>query len=115
MTKSPWYEAAASLNTIFPMRRLLERPPLAYRRPVGLALIGHFNVECERPFRHRITTVIDLRHDLVAEIELLALDPGLFWRDEETHERRRSCRLALCFSGRAKSNAKDELAHVMTP
>jgi hypothetical protein len=47
---------------------ILERPPFERRQSVRLALIGHLDVERERPFRRRIAAFIDLRHDLVAKI-----------------------------------------------
>src|SRR5262249_21785539 len=59
----------------------------------GIAMADH-NEEREHPLGRRNPAVVDLRHDLVSEIQIFALDPGLFWRNQKSHEGRRSRRLA---------------------
>src|SRR6266487_684332 len=76
-----------------------EGAPLAERWAVRLPVIGDLDVEGERALRPGVTAVVDLRHDLVAEIQSRALDSGLAWRHRETHEGRRARGLALRLSG----------------
>src|SRR5262245_17482554 len=51
-----------------------QRAPLAEERAVRLPVIGDLDVEGERALRPGIAAVVDLRHDLVAEIQSRALD-----------------------------------------
>jgi hypothetical protein len=60
-----------------------------------LPVIGHSDVERQRAFGPLVAAVVDLRHDLVAEIQLGALDSGLARRQRETHEGRGARALAL--------------------
>src|SRR4029453_12260920 len=71
-----------------------EGTPLAKRRAVRLPVIGDVDVECEHAFRSNIAAIVDLRHDLVAEIQSAALDSGLARRDRETHKGRCACGLS---------------------
>src|SRR6516225_4134345 len=54
--------------------------------------------ERERALRPGVAAVVDLRHDLVAEIQSRAFDSGVAWRHSETHEGRRARRLSLRLS-----------------
>src|SRR5262245_55000726 len=67
--------------------------PLA-GRAVGLALVGDLDVEPERAFRRGVAAIVDLRHDLVAEVQGFARNARLLGRYEEAHELRRARRLA---------------------
>ena len=71
-----------------------EGTPLAKRRAVRLPVIGDVDVECEHAFRSNIAAIVDLRHDLVAEIQSAALDSGLARRHRETHKGRCACGLS---------------------
>src|SRR6516164_6660807 len=75
-----------------------EGAPLAEERAVRLPIIGDLDVEGERALRPGVAAVVNLRHDLVAEVESRALDSGLAWRHRETHEGRRARGLALRLS-----------------
>jgi hypothetical protein len=44
---------------------------------VRLTVIGNLDVERERAVRPTVAAVVDLRHDLIAEIESRAFDSGL--------------------------------------
>src|SRR6516165_5538455 len=61
-----------------------EGAPLAEERAVRLPIIGDLDVEGERALRPGVAAVVNLRHDLVAEVESRALDSGLAWRHRET-------------------------------
>src|SRR5438132_5763548 len=74
---------------------IVEGAPLAERWAVRLPVIGNLNVERERAFRPDVAAVVDLRHDLVAEVQSRALDSGLPRRHRETHKGRRARGLAL--------------------
>ncbi len=63
-----------------------ERAPLKTHCSLSRALIGHFNLEGESAFSQRIAFVKNLCHDFVAKIQRLTVYPGLFGRDEQTHE-----------------------------
>src|SRR4029077_16439495 len=76
----------------------VEGAPLAERWAVRLPVIGNLNVERERAFRPDVTAVVDLRHDLVAEVQSRALDSGLVRHHCETHEGGRARGLALHLS-----------------
>ena len=67
-----------------------ERTPLKTHCSLSRALIGHLNLEGESAFRQRIASVKNLCHDFVAKIQGLTVYPGLFGRDEQTHELRGS-------------------------
>ena len=75
-----------------------KRPLLRERRPARLPFVGHLDVERQRAFRGRVAPIEDLRHDLVAEIELRARNARLMLGDQQAHElgraRRSSFRLA---------------------
>jgi hypothetical protein len=43
---------------------------------VCLPFIGYLDVERERTFRPDVVAIVDLRHDLVAEVQPRALDSG---------------------------------------
>src|SRR5262245_38818297 len=75
-----------------------EGAPLAEERAVRLPVIRDLDVEGERALRPGVAAVVDLRHDLVAEIQSRALDSGLAWRHRETHEGRRARRVSLRLS-----------------
>src|SRR5262245_8730146 len=75
-----------------------EGAPLAEERAVRLPIIGDLDVEGERALRPGVAAVVNLRHDLVAEVQSRALDSGLARRHRETHEGRRARGLALRFS-----------------
>src|SRR4029453_1253077 len=75
-----------------------EGAPLAERRAARLSVIGNVDVECERAFRSDVAAVVDLRHDLVAEVQSRALYSGLARRHRETHEGWRARRLSLRLS-----------------
>src|SRR5215468_8973393 len=77
---------------------IAEGAPLAEERAVRLPVIGNLDVERERAPRPGVAAVVDLRHDLVAEIQSRALDSGLAWRHRETHEGRRARGFALRLS-----------------
>src|SRR5215813_1176399 len=62
---------------------IAEGAPLAEERAVRLPVIGNLDVERERALRPGVAAVVDLRHDLVAEIQSRALDSGLAWRHRE--------------------------------
>src|SRR5262245_6946972 len=72
-----------------------EGAPLVKERAVRLPIIGDLDVEGERALRPGVAAVVNLRHDLVAEIQSRALDSRLAWRHRETHEGRRARGLAL--------------------
>ena len=57
------------------------------------AAIGGLDAEGERALRHRVAAIVDLRHDLVAEIEIIAHDHRLLGHDGQLHELRRARRL----------------------
>ena len=65
---------------------VLERAPYPDGRPLRLPLIGHLDGERERPPGRWIAAVEDLRHDLVAKVEIGAGDPRLVRGDEQAHE-----------------------------
>src|SRR5260370_4469832 len=67
---------------------------LAEEPAVRLPVIGDLDVESERALRPGVAAVVDLRHDLVAEVQPRALDSGLGRRHRETHEGRRARWLA---------------------
>src|SRR6266446_152251 len=67
---------------------------LAEERAVRLPVIGDLDVESERALGPGVAAVVDLRHDLVAEVQSRALDSGLGRRHRETHEGRRARWLA---------------------
>src|SRR5215475_7562403 len=71
------------------MLPILEGAPLAKRWTDSRTVISHLDVESEGAFRLTVASVVDLRHDLVAEIQRLAIDPRLLRRDHQAHERRR--------------------------
>src|SRR3984893_8787232 len=71
---------------------------LAEERAVRLPVIGDLDVEGERALRPGVAAVVDLRHDLVAEVQPRALDSGLVRRHREAHEGRRARGLALRLS-----------------
>ena len=48
---------------------IVEGAPLAERWALRLPVIGNLDVERERAFRSNVAVVVDLRHDLVAEVE----------------------------------------------
>src|SRR5262245_29972113 len=73
---------------------MLEGAPLAECRATRLPVIGNVDIERERAFRPDVAAVVDLRHDLVAEIQSRARDSGLGRRHRETHEGRRARGLA---------------------
>src|SRR6266487_1876494 len=75
-----------------------EGAPLAEWRAVRLPVIGNVDVESERALRSDVAPVVDLRHDLVAEIQSRALDSGLTRRHRETHEGRCARGLSLRLS-----------------
>src|SRR5262245_38335195 len=77
---------------------IAEGAPLAKRWAVRLPVIGNLDVERKRAFRPEVGAVVDLRHDLVAEVESRALDSGLVRRHRETHESWRARGLALRLS-----------------
>src|ERR1044072_377730 len=82
------------------MRRQLSnvRPPSTVaRRATRHAIVSHLDGEREGPLRLRVAAIVDLRHDLVAHVELLALDPRLFRRREKADVRWRSRGLARRF------------------
>src|SRR5215470_19211944 len=54
-----------------------QRAPLVEERAVRLPVIGDLDVEGERALRPGVAAVVNLRHDLVAEIQSRALDSGL--------------------------------------
>src|SRR5262249_58096579 len=54
-----------------------EGAPLVKERAVRLPIIGDLDVEGERALRPGVAAVVNLRHDLVAEVESRALDSGL--------------------------------------
>ena len=64
----------------------VKRPSLRERRPGRLSLVGHLDVERQRALRGRIAPVEDLRHDLVAEVEVIAGNARLMRGDEQPHE-----------------------------
>src|SRR4029077_5195411 len=76
----------------------VEGAPLAERWAVRLPVIGNLDVERERAFRPDVAAVVDLRHDLVAEVQSRALDSGLVRHHRETHEGGRARGLALRLS-----------------
>src|SRR5215813_15428744 len=67
-----------------------EGAPLAELRASRRAVVGNLDMKGQRPFRHRIALVEDLRHDLIPEVERVALDTRLINGDEQPHERGRS-------------------------
>src|SRR5215470_5240043 len=75
-----------------------EGAALAEERAVRLPVIGDLDVEGERALWQSVAAVVDLRHDLVAEIQFRAFDSVLAWRHRETHEGRRAHGLALRLS-----------------
>src|SRR6476659_1797170 len=77
---------------------IVEGAPLAERWAVRLPVIGNLDVERECAFRWDVGAVVDLRHDLIAEVESRALDSGLARRHSETHKGRRARGLALRLS-----------------
>src|SRR5215467_4677502 len=77
---------------------IAEDAALAEERAVCLPIIGDLDVEGERALRLGVAAVVDLRHDLVAEIQSRALDSGLAWGHRKTHEGRRARGLALRLS-----------------
>src|SRR6476659_8899111 len=77
---------------------IAEGAPLAERWAVRLPVIGNLDVERERAFRSNVAAVVDLRHDLVAEVESRALNSGLARRHRETHKGRCARGLALRLS-----------------
>jgi hypothetical protein len=56
---------------------------------LGLAFIRDFNVEYQFPFRIRIPFIVDLRENLVSEIEIRAFHPRLTVHDSKPHKLRR--------------------------
>jgi hypothetical protein len=72
---------------------VLKRAPFPRRRSALLAFVRHPDVERQRALRERIAAIEDLRHDLVAEIEIGALDPWLIARDAKPQELRGPRRL----------------------
>src|SRR6516164_858794 len=77
---------------------IAEGAALAEERAVRLPIIRDLDVEGERALRPGVAAVVDLRHDLVAEVQFRALDPWLARRHRETHEGRRARGLALRLS-----------------
>src|SRR5262245_51258550 len=77
---------------------IAEGAPLAERRAVRLSVIGNLDVERERAFRPDVAAVVDLRHDLVAEVQSRALDSGLVRHHRKAHEGGRARGLALRLS-----------------
>src|SRR5215831_18907737 len=77
---------------------IAEGAPLAEERAVRLPVIGDLDVEGERALWPGVAAVVDLRHDLVAEVQSRALDPWLARRHRKTHEGRRARGLALRLS-----------------
>src|SRR3984893_3906035 len=71
-----------------------EGTPLAEERAVRLTVIGDLDIERERALRPGVAAIVDLRHDLVAEVHSRALDSGLGRRHRESHEGRRARGLA---------------------
>src|SRR5262244_1394339 len=72
-----------------------EGAPLAEERAVRLPVIRDLDVEGERALRPGVAAVVDLRHDLGADVQSRALASGLAWRHRGTHEGRRARGLSL--------------------
>ena len=56
---------------------------------LGLAFIRDVNVEYQFPFRFRIPFIVDLRENLVSEIEIRAFNARLIIDDSKPHKLRR--------------------------
>src|SRR5262249_22116086 len=100
MTKSPLYETTAWSKVILPMRRQFRKVRRSRKNGPCVSPSSVTSMsKGERALRPGVTAVVDLRHDLVAEVQSRALDSGLAWRHRETHEGRRARGLALPLPG----------------
>ena len=64
--------------------------PLAECRTTGRAFVRHLNAESERALGTGISSIENVRHDLVAEIETFTFHPQLAGWDQQPHELGRS-------------------------
>ena len=60
---------------------IAERPSLPKRRAGGPSNIRDLYIKCQLAFGNRITAVEYLRHDLVAEVQVIPRSPRLFGGD----------------------------------
>ena len=79
-------------------RQLLNVRRSEGRQSMGLAFVSDLDVECQTSFGFRVAAIVNLRQHFVAKIQSLTLDPWLFWRHQQSHECRRSGRLAAPLS-----------------
>ena len=64
---------------------ITERPPLKHRRPACFAFVRDLNLERKSPFRRTHAPIIDLRHYLVAKIQIFAMNSWLTTSNQQTH------------------------------